>query len=597
MRRAPSTRTGPKITGLAWGLAAVAVIGAASGQSTPDQGGRLSYSERQPLLGFEPVIRTNVATTRFCSMIFEQLLDRKRLGIGVECRLCESYTATDRIVTFQLKKGVAWHDRMPLTAQDVAFSYRAVTNPETGSALKTELDVIDDVTVLDPYTVSFSFKQPVAKAEAYFMALPILPAHKFSAFSPSLEEEPDIGRVRDLRVHNVFLYAEPKADARQVVQLPIGAQLTVIESNPGWARVKVIGKGPAGKEGWLERHVPVIGTKTSADFLVSPVGTGPYKFVAATLNGDATLQRFPNYHGEAPHVEHVRRARSSDTQTMVTRLTSEIIDLIPDTPLESLARITASGVAKTIPYPSLNFVGLMYNARHPLLSKKPFRQALTHATNREQWLETFYQGQGSLIGGPASPDSWLYDSRVQPLAYDMRKAKELLASVTKDKNISLNLIVSNDRPPQDYDMLQAYVHALRDLGVSVKVVVMERGVYEETLRRGDFEIALVDYLLSYGYNFRPLFEPGGVQNHGNYRNEELGALFDAWRKETDFEKIRELAFRSQLLLAEEAPYTFLWSLKNICAVNNKVRRISPETIDPYRFFAWVHLWWIPEIYH
>ena len=89
--------------------------------------------------------------------------------------------------------------------------------------------------------------------------------------------------------------------------------------------------------------------------------------------------------------------------------------------------------------------------------------------------------------------------------------------------------------------------------------------------------------------------PDGVLNHGRYKNIELGKIFSQWRVETDFEKIRELAYQSQVILADDCPYTFLWSLKSLAAVNNKVRRISQETIDPFRFFAWVHLWWIPSV--
>jgi ABC-type transport system substrate-binding protein len=586
---------------LLWGLAAVAALGSwlAAAETRPggaERGGRLVYSERQPLLGFEPVIRNNVATTRFCSMIFEQLLDRKRIGVGLECRLCEKYTATDKVVTFYLKKDVKWHDGLPLTAIDVVFSYRAVTNPETGSALAKELDNIDDTTIIDDLTVSFTLKQPVALPEAYFLALPILPAHMFEAFSPSLEEVQDLGKVREVRIHNVDLHADPKVDARLVAQIPIGAQLNVVgPASKGWVRIKVIGKGPVGKDGWIEQHVPVISSKTSADFLVGPVGSGPYKFASATLNGDANLKAFDDYHGQAANILQIRRARSADAQTMVTRLTSEIIDLIPEIPIESLARISASGVARPISYPSLKFVGLVFNCRHPLLSQKAFRQGITYGTNRKQWLETFFQGEGGLVAGPAGPDSWLFDSRLQPLPYDVHKAKELIASVTKDRDITLNLIVSNDRMAQDYDVLHAFSDGMKGLGITIKQSVMEPGVFQETLSKGNFEIAFMEWSLSYGYNFRPLFEPDGVLNFGHYANEKLGKVFEQWRLETDFEKIRELAYQSQVILADECPYTFLWSLKSIAAVNNKVRKISPETIDPYRFFAWVHLWWIPAM--
>src|SRR5439155_1232533 len=149
---------------------------------------------------------------------------------------------------------------------------------ETGSPLVKELENVEDVTILDDHTVSFTLKQPVAVPEVYFLAMPILPAHKFSVLEPSLEEVPDLEKPREGRVHNVSLRSEPKADVRLVDKLPIGVQLEALEAAKGWVHVRVIGKGPVGREGWIEQHVPVISVKISPDFLVSPVGTGPYRF-------------------------------------------------------------------------------------------------------------------------------------------------------------------------------------------------------------------------------------------------------------------------------------------------------------------------------
>jgi ABC-type transport system substrate-binding protein len=65
----------------------------------------------------------NAATKRLAWLIFEPLVERKKLGVGVRCRLCEDYKSSDRLITFRLKKGVLWHDGVRLSAQDVAFTY------------------------------------------------------------------------------------------------------------------------------------------------------------------------------------------------------------------------------------------------------------------------------------------------------------------------------------------------------------------------------------------------------------------------------------------------------------------------------------------
>jgi ABC-type transport system substrate-binding protein len=576
-----------------FGPAAGAVILLALGVSqAADRGGQLSYSGRQNLTAFEPITSSNTATTQFAAMMFEQLLERKKIGVGVRCRLCKNYEMGNKLITFYLRQDIKWHDGVPMTAYDVEFSYRVVANPRSGSALRKEFEEIEDVTVLDDYSLSFTFKHPVPTPEAYFLALPILPRHKFAVFTPSLAENADLGTVRDARLR-LPVYASPGKAGAPAFEIDPGARLSVIKFDKRWAEVKVVAKGPVGKTGWMLQHRPEINEKEDIDFLVSPTGSGPYKFAGAPPNGDALLKISETYYEKKAYIELIRRKRSQDTRTMVNRLTDEVIDLIPETPLEDMARIQASGVCKLISYSSLRFAGLTYNMRNPHLAKKELRRALTLASNRPQWMDTFYQQKGYLIAGPAAPDSWLYNTSLEPLPYDLAQAKSLRQKAAGSTPLTLRLIVANDRPSQDQSMLSAYKDAMKELGITVNILSLERLVFDEALRKGDFDIAFQEYVLSYGYNYRPLFESDGALNFGAYKNAELDQVMQQWRTESDFEKIRQLANRSQILIAEDAPWTFLWTLKNIAAVNNKVRNIRAENIEPYRFFTWVHEWWIP----
>ncbi len=559
-----------------------------------DRGGHMNYSGRLNLSAFEPITKMNSATTRFCAMIFEQLLERKKIGTGVRCRMCKDYDANDKLITFYLRQDIKWHDGVPFTAYDVEFTYRLISNPKTGSVLRKEFQFIEDATVLDDHSISFSFRHPVPNADAYFLSLPIVPRHKFSVFLPSLVEDKKPGTVREARLNAIQVYAGPSPKERKLFRIPVGAKLTVLKSDKRWAEIKIIAKGPVGKQGWVLQHRPEINEIDDAEFMTWPIGTGPYKFNGSTVSGDANLKVNEDYYGRKGYIRTIRRKRSQDPRTMVNRLTNEVLDLLPETPLEDLARIQQSGVCKLISYASLRFAGLMYNCRNPNLAKKEFRQALTYASNRVQWLDTFYQKKGYLIAGPAAPDSWLYNTELRPLPFDLAKAKKLRASAAGRKPVKLKLVISSDRPSQDMDFVAAYKNAMAQINVNIEIVPLERLVFSETLAKGRFDIAFQEYILNYGYNYRPLFEPDGDQNYGHYDNQELGEIFRAWRRETDFEAIRTLANRSQQILADDCPWTFLWTLKNIAAVHNKIRNIRHENIDPYRFFTWVHQWWIPE---
>jgi ABC-type transport system substrate-binding protein len=569
-----------------------AILAAVSLAMSADRGGHLNYSARQNLSAFDPITASDTATTQFASMMFEYLLERKKVGQGVKCRMCKEFKPADKLITFYLRPDIKWHDGVAMDAYDVEFSFHMIVNPKTGSALRKEFEEIEDVTVLDDTSISFTFKHPVPTPESWFLGLPIIPRHKFSAFKPSIQEDPNLGTPREARIR-AQAYEGPDVKSRASFEIDPGTKLNVIKFDKRWAEVKVIAKGPVGKSGWVLQHRAELNEKEDGEFLTNPVGTGPYMFAGAPVNGDANLKVNDNYYDKKGYIESIRRKRSQDVQTMVNRLIEEVIDLIPETPLESIPKIQSSGVCKLISYVSLRFCGFMYNCKNPNLAKKGLRQALTYASNRAQWLDTFYQSKGFPIAGPAAPDSWLFNTNLVPLPFDLAKAKKLRADAIGGAPITLKLVLSNDRPTQDQSMANAYKDALKALDINVNVVTLEKLVFDEALSKGDFDVALLEYNLSYGYNYRPLFESDGDLNYGHYENKELDQALAAWRIEPDFEKTRQLTNKTQEIIADECPWTFLWTLKNIASVNNKVRNIRAENIEPYRFFTWVHEWWIP----
>jgi len=62
------------------------------------------------------------------------------------------------------------------------------------------------------------------------------------------------------------------------------------------------------------------------------------------------------------------------------------------------------------------------------------------------------------------------------------------------------------------------------------------------------------------------------------------------RSTLDIEKKRTIYRRLHEILAEEVPYTYLWTLTNYAAYNRKLRRVE---IHPTRFFTYIRDWYIP----
>ncbi len=556
-------------------------------------GGQLSYSSTRRLVAYDPVSNFNLATTRLSSLLFEPLVERDPYGSGVLPRLARSWEATPSSVTFFLKRDVRWHDGVLMTAADVKLTVRVIRNPRSGSPLRDEFDFIRSIEILDPFTVRFRFHDQQLEPEKHFLGLYVLPKHRFRVFDKTRVTWREI--FLECRFKDVDLYVEPDEGSTVKGKLQPRTEVELLSNRPGWLQVRVVGGGQKGLEGWTQQNWPFL-TEDNIDFFLHPIGTGPYRFESVDLNGNVVLDAWKGYHQGRPNIDRIRRRRSSDKNTMINRLVQEVIDLIPETPFEDIARIRNSGICRTVEYPSLKFAGFAFNLKIPFLAHKEVRQALTMALNRAEILKTYYQNQGTVLAGPFSPHSWGYDFELEPYPFAPQKARQLMTPylAARQGKPPLRLIVSNDRKPEDQNVCHALASTLKKLGIPTEIVTMERTSFDEALRKGRFDLAFVEWNFDHSYNVRPLFHPRGTLNFSGYANPEVRDLFQKLESTQSREKRYDLVRMLQRQLRDDSPYIFLWTTKNIASVHRRIANFKSSNIDPYSFFQRVTQWWISE---
>ncbi len=96
-------------------------------------------------------------------------------------------------VTYHLRRGVQWQDGVPFDAADVAFTWRAIMNPNNNVQTRTGYDVIRSIDTPDKYTAVVHLKQRFAPFVNTFLTMssttyPVLPKHLLAKY-------PDINRV------------------------------------------------------------------------------------------------------------------------------------------------------------------------------------------------------------------------------------------------------------------------------------------------------------------------------------------------------------------------------------------------------------------
>ncbi len=140
--------------------------------------GVLGYSD-----AINPILLTpgNPVDRDLASLVFNGLTAMDDTGQLLPALATEWQISPDGTVyDFELRRGVSWHDGMPFTAADVAFTVQAIQDPNfQGDAALRELWRSVDVELVDDYAVRFTLEEPFIPFINY-TTVGLLPAHLLS---------------------------------------------------------------------------------------------------------------------------------------------------------------------------------------------------------------------------------------------------------------------------------------------------------------------------------------------------------------------------------------------------------------------------------
>lgn len=519
-------------------MASSTAAGAGRKKDGKPDGGSLSYGEYGRPATLDPITSNEMISLRLTELIFNGLVGiNEKQEIVPELAERWDCSADGRTYTFFLRKDVTWHPKegeepKPFTAEDVIFTYKIMMHPKTITPLKVRYEFILAVEKLDDYTVKFTLKRPILNALAKF-SFKVIPKH-----------------------------------------------------------------GPSN---------PLYLTRND-HFVQSPIGTGPYMLKNITAEREIILSANENYFKGRPHVDKLIAKPFADQNIMTQALMFNAVDMIVLVNPRDLPEIQGDKRFILQPYNALSYSFFGYNVRNPLLADKRVRKAFTHAVNRQEMLDSFFNGQGTIISGPFAPGSWAYNLDVQPLPFDPEKAKTLLQEagfsraadgfMQKDgKRLALSLKVPIEKESEAVKrVVLAFKNYLKNVGADIKVEFKEWQAWkEDVFLEHDFDIVFAIWVFDDSADISSLFHSGEIgswkNNFGGYSNPEVDGLINESKLTLDHEKRRTINRKLHAILAEENPYTFLWTLTNYAAYHKKVRRVA---IHPYKFFSYADDWFIEE---
>ncbi len=452
-------------------------------------------------------------------------------------------------LTFRLKPEVVWSDGQPLTAHDVAFSYRAMMIPTVDAQrIQTYYLDVENVEAVDDYTVRFIMKKRYFKSLEMAGGMTIVPKHVI---------DPD-----------GLIDSDPEELAKR-----INSWNAFWDGNP-------------------------------------PVTNGPYLLHEWDKTAQRIeLRRNPKYWGEVTPLHGLVFKFISNDVARLQELKSEKVDVLMRLTPEQWENETNDAFflerfykTRYTPVTSgYNYIG--YNQRRKPFDEKLVRQALSYCVPRELILEKIFYNLRELANGPFGSDSPQSSPDVGQWPYDPEKAKTLLAEAGF-KDVDGDGVLDRDGEPFEFTIsipsgLIAYQQIteilqdeLRKVGVDMTIEPYEWSVYEEKLSERDYEVCMLGWGGVVESDPYQIWHSSSMANRGSnhigFSNEEVDRLIEEARLEFDRDKRNAKYQRIHEIIFELQPYTFLFETSELVAHHKRVANVTPHRLS-MDFMEW----WIP----
>jgi peptide/nickel transport system substrate-binding protein len=358
------------------------------------------------------------------------------LSTAVPSRANGGLSADGRSVTYRLKQGVRWADGQPFTARDVIFTYKFITNKQTGATWYASYDSIETIDSPDPYTVKITFKRPTP---AWFLPFVgdkglILPEHALAGYMGENARRAPFNmkcfgtgpyKVDDFAPGDHVLYS-----INDLYREP---------AKPAFTQVQLKGGGDA----------------TSAARAV--LETGEYDFAI-------------NLQVEWPVLEQMERAGRG------------VIETIPGSGVEAVYCNLSD------PNKEVDGQRSSVKAPHPFLTDAKVRQALGLAIDKETIARQLYGHEGTATANVLTTPT-RYASKNTKVVFDVAKANQLLDEAGWQRSqdgvrakggvrLALTYVTSvNTLRQKEQDIVKA---GWEKIGVAVNLKAIESSVFFST---------------------------------------------------------------------------------------------------------------------
>ncbi|RJF72658.1 ABC transporter substrate-binding protein [Deinococcus cavernae] len=252
------------------------------------------------------------------------------------------------------------------------------------------------------------------------------------------------------------------------------------------------------------------------------VGTGPFKFGSWVTGQQVNLSANTAYWGSKPKVDSLILRSIKDPTARLNELKTGTVDFACDLNPDSLKAVRADKNLVAVLRPSFNVGFLSLNTRTEQLKNVKVRQAIRLAMNRKAIADAFWGDLGisddSLVPPPLA---WANSKKVAFNDMNVAAAKKLLAEAGYPNGFSIDLWympVSRPYFPTPKPIAEAMAADLAAVGIKANLKTEDWAKYlDDRNKAPGFDMYMIGWTGQYGVpgNFYDSFYgPGGVLDTG-----------------------------------------------------------------------------------
>jgi len=315
-----------------------------------------------------------------------------------------------------------------------------------------------------------------------------------------------------------------------------------------------------------------------ADFAVKPVASGPFKILSWSDQEQVSTAFDQSW--RPAKVKNLRILNVPETATRLAALLSGEIDIAYNLGPDDVPRIEAAG--HTAAVESSPFVASMalftvdfankWGAKGAPFSDRRVRQAVNYAVNKDAIVRELLGGMAKPASQPAVPTTFGYNPELRPYAYDLKKARTLLAEAGYQDGFDI-LMETTGVYGAARDIFQVMASDLAKVGINVTINVMPNAERSKRFNGNSWEGDITSFtsFFSPPQDASISFSVYGCNLPNTFTCiPKLTPLIEAQAQEMDPQKRLKILQELMQLANEEAMALFLFEGFDITGVSKRV---------------------------